>query len=282
LSGRSGTSVASSCTDGAAYAEPELEAGRYVLLGTTVHAITREGLVEQVVRDIGQGKRKCIYGNHNLHSLQLCRTTPALQAFYAKCRLAHIDGMSLVLLGRVLGLPLRREHRTTYLDWIELFLATAEQHRWKIYVLGGPEEHAAKLPSVLAAKYPSLEVRAHHGFVTKGDDGAVWREIADFAPQVMMVGMGMPRQEEWILRALPHLSVNAIFNCGAAFEYIAGNKYRPPRWAGQLGLEWLFRMASEPRRLASRYLVEPFQLLPMLAAAAWHSAWQGRSASTHG
>jgi N-acetylglucosaminyldiphosphoundecaprenol N-acetyl-beta-D-mannosaminyltransferase len=70
--------------------------------------------------------------------------------------------------------------------------------------------------------------------------------------------MGMPRQEHWIVDHLDKLSVNVILNGGAALDYFAGVIPTPPRWAGRLGLEWLFRLMAEPRRLWFRYLVEPW------------------------
>ena len=85
--------------------------------------------------------------------------------------------------------------------------------------------------------------------------------IAAFDPDVLMVGMGMPQQETWVLDNRAALKRAAIFTVGAAFDYEAGVQRTPPRWTGRLGVEWLARLASEPRRLAWRYLVEPWSLL---------------------
>jgi N-acetylglucosaminyldiphosphoundecaprenol N-acetyl-beta-D-mannosaminyltransferase len=240
---------------------------RRKLLGITVDAITSRQLIDAAALAVESGARNLVFGNHNLHSLHLFQRDASLRDFYSRCHVTHIDGMSLVLLGRMLGLPMERQHRTTYLDWIEAFLATAEARGWKIYVLGGSSESAGALPGLLQTRYPSLQLRSHHGFLSPNDDAAVLRDIRDFAPDVLMVGMGMPRQEKWIVKALPSLQTRLIFNCGAAFEYLVGAKYRPPRWAGRMGVEWLFRMCSEPRRLAGRYLVEPFQVLPLVVRA---------------
>jgi N-acetylglucosaminyldiphosphoundecaprenol N-acetyl-beta-D-mannosaminyltransferase len=240
---------------------------RHEFLGIKVDAITSGQLIAAAVSGVESGERNLVFGNHNLHSLHLFQSTPNLREFYSLCHVTHIDGMSLILLGRMLGLSIGRQHRTTYLDWIEEFLAVAESKRWKVYVLGGTAESAAALPGLLRNRYPSLEICSHHGFITASDDPLVLRDIRAFGPDVLMVGMGMPRQEEWIVRAMPSLQTSLIFNCGAAFEYLVGAKYRPPRWAGQLGVEWLFRMCSEPRRLAGRYLVEPFFVLPLLFQA---------------
>jgi N-acetylglucosaminyldiphosphoundecaprenol N-acetyl-beta-D-mannosaminyltransferase len=245
-----------------------LKGRRHSLLGIKIDAVTGKELIETVTASIEAGCSQAVFGNHNLHSLHLFHKLPELRRFYDHCSLTHVDGMSLVLLARAMGLPLTRSHRTSYLDWIEEFLEVAAQKEWRLYVLGGPSDVAEALPKVLLEKYPRLQVRTHKGFFRIEEDRQVVESIAQFEPHVLMVGMGMPQQEAWILRNLSGLKAQTIFNCGAAFEYLAGAKHRPPRWAGQLGVEWLFRMASEPRRLAHRYLIEPLYLLPLLLQAA--------------
>lgn len=82
--------------------------------------------------------------------------------------------------------------------------------------------------------------------------------INAYQPHVLMVGMGMPRQEYWILDNIEHIHTNAILTAGACMDYLAGAIPTPPRWMGKMGLEWLYRLLSEPKRLWRRYLVEPW------------------------
>lgn len=251
--------------------ENNLPSERYRFLGITVDAVTSNQLVQSAAAAIKENRHQLLFGNHNLHSLYLASKDELLREFYNKCHLTHIDGMSLIALGKILGAPLERCHRTTYLDWIELFLKQAELQGWRLFIIGGTSDFATTLPRRLKEKFPGLQLRTNDGFFPAEKNADLYRQIEEFAPHVVMVGMGMPRQEYWIMDALPHLDVNLIFNCGAAFEYLAGEKYRPPRWAGRMGIEWLFRMASEPRRLAARYLIEPFHLLPHLTRALFDS-----------
>jgi N-acetylglucosaminyldiphosphoundecaprenol N-acetyl-beta-D-mannosaminyltransferase len=81
----------------------------------------------------------------------------------------------------------------------------------------------------------------------------------------LMVGMGMPRQEHWVLDHLDTLPNCPILTCGACFEYIAGVQRTPPRWMGRIGLEWLARLVMDPRRLWRRYLLEPLSLIRPVA-----------------
>ena len=89
-------------------------------------------------------------------------------------------------------------------------------------------------------------------------------KINNFEPNILMVGMGMPRQERWILKNFDILQVNVILNCGACFDYIAGEQKTPPRILGKLGLEWFFRFLNDPNRLFRRYFIEPFYLIPLM------------------
>ncbi len=104
-----------------------------------------------------------------------------------------------------------------------------------------------------------------HGHFDSAPEGpqnaAVLDSIRAFEPDVLFVGMGMPRQEAWILQNRAALGRCVIFPVGAAFDYEAGAIPTPPRWTGRLGIEWMFRLAAEPRRLCRRYLLEPWSLL---------------------
>jgi N-acetylglucosaminyldiphosphoundecaprenol N-acetyl-beta-D-mannosaminyltransferase len=87
------------------------------------------------------------------------------------------------------------------------------------------------------------------------------QDINAYRPHVLVVGMGMGRQERWIMDNLDRLEVNGIGTSGACIEYFAGAVPTPPRWLGPIGLEWLYRLCTNPRRFAWRYLVEPWLVL---------------------
>ena len=117
----------------------------------------------------------------------------------------------------------------------------------------------------LRQRWPRLSICTRDGYFDVARAGAanrtVVKRIQEWAPDLIMVGMGMPRQEAWILENLAQLPNAVILPCGAAMDYVAGVVPTPPRWAGRLGVEWLFRLAAEPSRLWRRYLVEPWGIL---------------------
>jgi len=191
-----------------------------------------------------------------------------MREFYSLTDYNHIDGMSLVLLGRLLGLPLKREHRTGYMDLLPLLAEQAADHGWRIFYLGSRPGMAAKAARILKSRYPGLQIRTHHGHFNAEHSGpenqAVLAEIKAYAPDILMVGMGMPRQEVWVLENQKEITARAVFCCGALMDYVAGEIPTAPRWIGRLGFEWLYRLLSEPARLWRRYLLEPWSVMGRL------------------
>ena len=239
------------------------------MLGITVNALSIPQLNTLIAEAIERNQR-WIIANHNLHSVYLYHHDAKMRGFYAKADYTHVDGMALVFLGRLLGLPLRREHRVTYADWLDPLIAEAAQQGWRVFYLGSKPGVAEEGARILQQRFPSLQIATAHGYFDPHPDSkenqAALAAIEAYQPHVLMVGMSMPRQEHWMLDNLNSLSANVILPSGAAIDYIAGAVPTPPRWAGRWGLEWLFRLIAEPKRLWRRYLVEPWFLLRLLLA----------------
>lgn len=238
------------------------------LLGVRVQALSLGTLTDAVREGVRSGQPRII-ANHNLHSIYLHRRDAKLRAFYERAHLVHVDGMSIIFAARLLGLPLRREHRVTYVDWIDPLLATAAGERWRVLHIGAEARVGDRGAAALRRRHPGLVLETLDGFFDLSPDGeenrAVLRHIHAFAPHLLMVGMGMPRQEHWIFDNFDRLPPCVVLTAGAAITYAAGSVPTPPRWAGAYGLEWAFRLVAEPRRLWKRYLLEPWFVLALLA-----------------
>lgn len=241
----------------------------FELLGARMNAIALGDHNHIIRRAIDEGRREII-GHHNLHSLYVLQRDARFARFYDLAHWISIDGMPLVWLGRLRGLPLVREHRTTCIDSLPPILAEAAERGWRVFHLGSAPGVGEQAERYFAERLPGLQLRTHHGYfdMTPGsrENEAVLAAIRDFRPAILMVGMGMPRQEYWIHDNWSRLEVNAVLPVGAAFAYWGGAIPTPPRWMGWSGLEWLYRLVSEPRRLWRRYLVEPWSLLGPLVA----------------
>jgi N-acetylglucosaminyldiphosphoundecaprenol N-acetyl-beta-D-mannosaminyltransferase len=242
------------------------------ILGVTIHPLSIYQLNDLIVEAVAL-KQKWIIANHNLHSIYLYHHNSKMRTFYAKAEYTHIDGMALVFLGRLLGFSLQREQRVTYVDWISPLMKKATEQNWRVFYLGSKPGIAEQGAEILREKFHGLQIVAAHGYFDIHPDNPenqeVIAKINAYQPHVLMVGMSMPRQENWIAENLQQISANAILPCGAAIDYVAGAIPTPPRWAGKTGLEWLFRLIAEPGRLWRRYLIEPWFLLKLLLIDVW-------------
>jgi N-acetylglucosaminyldiphosphoundecaprenol N-acetyl-beta-D-mannosaminyltransferase len=246
-----------------------LGTGPYELLGVRVHAMTVDELFAAIGYAIAHHERWVI-GNHNLHSVHLYHRDAAMRQYCDEADHIFIDGMALVFVGSLLGLPVRREHRSTSADWMMPLLRRATERGWRVFLLGGRPRVAERAAENIRRAVPGVQLAVSHGYFDAAPDSADTRAVLErirrFQPHLLVVGMGMPRQERWILENRRHLAANAVLNLGAIIDYLADEVPTPPRWMSRVGLEWLARLATEPRRLWGRYLVEPWSVLPFLRA----------------
>jgi N-acetylglucosaminyldiphosphoundecaprenol N-acetyl-beta-D-mannosaminyltransferase len=248
------------------------ERERVRLLGQTVDLVRPEEVLHHVETWV-DARRKVLIANHNLNSLALLQKEPRLQRFYDRADLVEVDSTPLIHFARLLGLHGKAFHRCTYLDWRDHFWSLVNRKGWRVMYVGGARHVVERARGRLAAEYPDAEIRARDGYfiATPGsrDNTVVVNEIKAFDPHILFVGMGMPRQELWILDNLDALPNCAVFSVGAAFDYEAGEQKAAPRWMGRMGLEWLFRLVHDPKRLARRYLIEPWSLSHLILADIW-------------
>ena len=206
-----------------------------------------------------------IIANHNSHSLYLLPREPLLRRFFERADLIEADSTPLLLWARLVKGAGRGFHRCTYLDWRDAFWARAAARGWKVFYLGGAPGVAQTASDLIMSEFPGVTVRVRDGYFDasegSADNAALVEEINRFGPDILFVGMGMPRQEIWIVHNQPALSPCVTFSLGAAFDYEAGVQSAAPRWMGRIGLEWLFRLVNDPRRLFFRYVVEPWSLI---------------------
>jgi len=238
------------------------------MLGADLDALTIDDLHREIARAV-EGRRRVVIGHQNLHGLYLLEREPAMRQFAAIADVVFIDGMALVYLARGLGYALERRQRVTYADWVEPLAAECVRCGWRLFHLGGRPGVGERAAQALRERHPGLEMATLPGYIQAAEEADVRAAIAAFRPHVLMVGMGMPRQEAWVVANLDKIEARAILTCGACMDYVAGVVSTPPRWAGRVGLEWLFRLSSEPRRLAFRYLVEPWSVLRRFSSEWW-------------
>lgn len=239
----------------------------YELLGIKVNLLSMIHL-NLLIMEAVELNKKWIIANHNLNSLYIYHHNSMMRKFYSIADYIHLDGMALVLLGKLYRIPCKRKHRVTYADWVWSLMAEASTRGWRVFYLGSKPGVANRGANILREKYPNLEIATMHGyfpiFTSSQENQAVLKAINAYRPHILMVGMGMPRQEKWILENIENLCTNAILTSGACIDYVAGEIATPPRWIGKIGMEWFYRLVTEPKRLWKRYLLDPWFIVKLL------------------
>lgn len=229
----------------------------YDLFGTKITPTTQSDLLGLVQSHVERAER-CVIASQNVHGLYVGRHEPEFDRLHSLAETyVHIDGMPIVWLCRLRGIDAAPRHRVTLIDWIWPLMAKADSEHWRVYYVGGTREVLDGGLREMRRRFPFLDIRGHDGYFDEGDDETVIADIRRFAPHVILVGMGMGRQERWILKHLADFGSATICTVGACMEYVSGIARTPPRWMGRVGLEWLFRLAENPRRFWYRYTVEP-------------------------
>lgn len=252
---------------------------RYRVLGVPITCLTPEQWLDVVQTGIANNSQRILV-SQNLHSAYLAPRREALAEMQRMADVVRIDGMPLVWIANLLGLPVRRDHRAGFMDLMPLLMARAASYRWKIFVIAGRPGVAETAARILRDQYEGLSIEVEDGYFTLDDsDGEVTRRLSRLQSakaDILLMGMGMPRQEEFLLRYAKEIPVPIIGTCGAAFDYVANEIPMAPRWLSKVGMEWLFRLIAEPRRLWRRYLLEPATLIPRLARDL-SAKWSGKT-----
>ena len=226
------------------------------VLGVGVSAVDLPTAVSTIYYWIATGGRHyvCVSGVHGVMASQRDDT---LRQIHNAAGMVTPDGMPLVWLGRRAG-----HHQMERVYGPDLLLAccaargaTGARH----FFFGSIPAVTERLVDRLKAMFPALTVAGTYSPpfrpVTAAEDEDIVRAINESKPDIVWVGLGTPKQERWMSEHLGRISAPVMIGVGAAFDFLSGTKRQAPLWMQRSGLEWAFRLASEPGRLGPRYLV---------------------------
>ncbi|WP_275888192.1 WecB/TagA/CpsF family glycosyltransferase [Nonomuraea lactucae] len=233
-------------------------AARVVIGEISIDPLTEAQVVEHVGAALEAGRG----GRVVTPNVDICRSVardPALSELVNTADLVVADGMPLVWGSRLLGTPL--PERVTGADLIWSLSKLADRRGWPVYLLGGPPGVAVSAARELASCYSRLKVCGVEAPPPAFDRTAaglerVLRRVTAARPKIVFIGLGFPRQDQLIALLCRRLPDAWFVGCGAAIAFASGTVPRAPAWMREAGLEWLFRLVSEPGRLARRYLVD--------------------------
>ncbi len=239
--------------------------GRTLIGGVPVDRVDLDQAVERslgAVRD-RQFMQICTV---NLDFLVNARRKPDVRSILTGSELNIADGSPVLWLGRLTGHGL--PERVAGSDFVPALASAAARSGASLFLLGGEGGAAADAGRILQAEHPGLRIAGVYepprASVEDMDDDEILGRIDEAKPDILLVAFGHPKQDLWIGAHRDRLPVSVAVGVGCTFDLIAGRRQRAPGWMQRAGLEWLFRVANEPTRLAKRYAIDGYWLLAIL------------------
>ena len=203
----------------------------------------------------------------NVHMVMEAWDDSRYRAMLNRADLVLADGQPLVWALRLLGVPQRGRVRVTPNLLLRLF-AEAERHGWSVGLYGGSDETLPVFRAFLAERFPRLSLPFADAppfrLLTAEEDEEVVTRMRSAGVQLLLVGLGCPKQERWMAEHRQRLSC-VMIGVGAAFDLFGGRTKEAPRWTRDIGLEWAYRLAQEPRRLWRRHAKHDPRFVTLLA-----------------
>jgi N-acetylglucosaminyldiphosphoundecaprenol N-acetyl-beta-D-mannosaminyltransferase len=232
---------------------PVVHGTKQEILGVPIDALTMEEVLDRVDQVIG-GRDRLQIGVVNAAKLVNMRRDPTIRADVLSCDLILADGVAVVWASRILGRPLTE--RVAGIDLMLGMLRRGNENGYRVYCLGAREDVLAIAVARIAADYPRVcLVGRHHGYFSGQEEPGLVAAISDAKPDILLVGMSSPKKERFLARWRDQLDVPVCHGVGGSLDVLAGKVRRAPLAWQRLGLEWLYRVCQEPRRLWRRYLV---------------------------
>jgi N-acetylglucosaminyldiphosphoundecaprenol N-acetyl-beta-D-mannosaminyltransferase len=233
---------------------------RIVIDGLAFDNVTMGEAIDLVENYIDRGKEMLVVTTNVDNLLTLSRDEEFRRA-YAAADLVLADGVPLLWLARLQGTPLK--DRVSGADFVVEFCRMAAQRGRRVFFLGGLEGVAQRAAEVLQKRFPGLTVVGSHSpswnFDRKEDENRqIVEMIKQQRPDILFIAAGAPKQENWLSRYRAEFGPVVSMGVGAAFDFVSGYKRRAPQVLRSCGLEWLWRLVHEPRRLFRRYILEDF------------------------
>ena len=231
--------------------------GEVMVGGLNTICLSRAGLARLMLqdclraRDDAQLPAKLVFAS-NGQTIALAARDRFFGDLLAQADIIHADGQATVFASHLTATPIPERSATT--DFIHDACRTAAEHGLRFFLLGSTEEANHEAARRLCEAYPGLKiVGRRHGYFSRDEEDEICDQINLTRPDVIWVGLSAPREYEFSVRNKARLSCGWLVTCGGCYHFVTGAYKRAPRWMQQSGLEWLFRLIQEPRRLFWRY-----------------------------
>lgn len=235
-------------------------------MNTEIDNLTMKEALEAIDKLIHENKNAFVVTPNVDHIVQL-EAGGELCEVYKKADLILADGKPLIWISKWYGTPIKEKISGS--DLFPLLCEHAMKKNYKMFFLGAAKGVATKAAENLSIKYPGLHIVGTYSPPMGFENNAfeikkIEEKIKQVAPHILIVGLGCPKQELFIFHNKERLNVPISLGLGASLDFEAGNIKRAPRWMSNYGLEWLFRMFQDPKRLVKRYLIDDRKIFYMI------------------
>ncbi|MCG2665104.1 WecB/TagA/CpsF family glycosyltransferase [Brevundimonas sp.] len=226
--------------------------------GVRAALLSRSDLVQRMLEEApeiqrARGRARLVF-DVNGHAISMAAQDAQFKAALEIADIVHADGGVIVAASRLIsggGIP----DRSATTDLYDDCLHPAAMHGVSLFLLGGRPGVAQTCATLSKARAPGLNiVGTRHGYFCDAEEAAIVDEINAAQPDVLWVGLGKPKEQAFCLRHKDKLRCGWLVTCGGLFNYVTGDYPRAPRWMQRSGLEWVHRLATNPRHLLWRYL----------------------------
>ena len=201
--------------------------------------------------------------NTGMHGVMEAHKDPGFAGILRSADLLAPDGILALMIARLHGYRIRKQETGPELLW--QFSETAHRESYRYFFYGDTEDTLERLSAKISREFPNLQIAGYHAPpfrpLTPEEDEEIVAKINQSKPDVLWVGLGMPRQEQWISDHRDTLNVPVAVGAGASFKFISGTVSRAPAIMRNLGFEWVWRLAQEPRRVWRRVLIDSPQFI---------------------
>jgi len=235
------------------YRSPVIPYEPIVLLGTLLHKMRMTDVLAVCAESI-RTRYPILIGVVNVAKLVKARHDPQLRQSLGEATFTVADGAPVVWLSRLCGYAL--PERVAGIDIMDALLALADRQGHGVYFLGARQEVVERVVACVRRKYPGVRIAGYRdGYFSGAEEGAVAEAIRASGADILLVAVPTPQKENFLRRWRKDMDVPVCHGVGGSFDVVAGLTKRAPRWMQKLGLEWLYRVIQEPRRMWKRYLV---------------------------
>lgn len=239
---------------------------KFKFLNVTIDNITMEQTLIKI-DELLKNKRKSYIVTPNVDHIVKLEEDSEFRLVYDKADLVLTDGMPLIWISKLIKTPI--VEKVSGADLLPEVCKMANERNYSVFFLGAAPGVAEKAANILRNKYEDLNICGYYspklGFENDKDEvNNIIGMINKEKPDILALALGTPKQEKFIYKYKDELDVGITLNIGAAIDFLAGNVKRAPKWMQNSGLEWLYRLYKEPKRMFKRYIIDDMKIIRII------------------